>query len=59
MFVRCVGKHVTIKINDETTVDDDFPTIADEGVIGLQLLSGRTEVMFRGIRLKELDDTKP
>jgi hypothetical protein len=54
VFVRCVGKHVTIKINNETTVDGDFPAIADEGVIGLQLLSGKTEVVFRNVRLKEL-----
>ncbi|HWB10781.1 MAG TPA: family 16 glycoside hydrolase [Pirellulales bacterium] len=34
--VRCVGKHVTLKINGQTSIDRDFPEIADEGIIGLQ-----------------------
>jgi len=56
VFVRCVGKHVTIKINGETAVDGDFPMIADDGVIGLQLYKGKTEAMFRNARVKELGD---
>ena len=53
--VRCVGKHVTIKINGQTSVDSDFPNMADEGVIGLQLHSGETEVTFRNVRLTEIN----
>lgn len=54
VFVRCVGKRVTIRINGETTIDEEFPTIADEGVVGLQLHSGKNEVVFRNLELKEL-----
>ena len=39
-----------------TTVDEEFPSIADEGIIGWQLHSGKTEVSFRDIRIKELPD---
>ena len=59
VYVRCVGKHVTIKINNETTVDETFPTISDEGVIGLQLHSDGAQAVFRNIQLTELSDTKP
>lgn len=52
--VRCVGKHVTIKINGQTSVDRDFPEIADEGLIGLQLHSGDTGVVFRNLVIQEL-----
>ena len=57
LFVRCVGKRVTIMLNGETTVDEDFPAMADEGVIGLQLHAGKTDVIFRNIELKELDNS--
>ena len=38
--IKCVGKHVTIKVNGETTVDDDFPKMPDEGIIAWQLHAG-------------------
>lgn len=38
--IRCVGKHVTIKVNGETMVDDDFPKMPDEGIIAWQLHAG-------------------
>jgi serine/threonine-protein kinase len=53
--VRCVGKHVTIKINGQTSVDGDFPEMAGEGVIGLQLHSGETEVVVRDVRVTEIN----
>jgi len=53
--VRCVGKHVTIKINGETTVDDDFPQMAPSGLIGFQIHNGQgTDVEFRNIAIVEL-----
>ncbi|HXG11432.1 MAG TPA: DUF1080 domain-containing protein [Gemmataceae bacterium] len=53
--IRCVGKHVTIKLNGETTVDADFPKMPDEGIIAFQLHAGPPmEVTFRNLQFKEL-----
>jgi hypothetical protein len=53
--IRCVGKHVTIKLNGETTVDADFEKLPDEGIIAWQLhAGGPMEVTFKNIRFKEL-----
>src|SRR2546423_753437 len=53
--IRCVGKHVTIKLNGATTVDDDFPGMHDDGIIAWQIHSGPPmEVSFRNIQFKEL-----
>jgi hypothetical protein len=54
--IRCAGKHVTIKINGETMVDDDFPKMPDEGIIALQLHAGfkSMEVTFKDIKFHEL-----
>lgn len=54
--IRCVGKHVTIKVNGETTVDSEFPTMPDEGIIALQLHAGygAMEVTFKDIHFQEL-----
>jgi hypothetical protein len=54
--IKCVGKHVTIKINEETMVDDDFPKMPDEGIIAWQLHAGfkSMEVTYKDIQFKEL-----
>lgn len=53
--IKVVGKHVTIKLNGETTVDDDIPVLPDEGIIALQIHSGPAmEVVFRKIRFTDL-----
>jgi hypothetical protein len=54
--IRCVGKHVTIKINGETMVADDFPRMPAEGIIAWQLHAGfkSMEVTFKDIRFKDL-----
>jgi hypothetical protein len=52
--VRCVGKRVTIAINGVTMIDDEFPTVPDEGIIAFQLHSGGpTEIVFRRIEFRE------
>ena len=58
--IRCAGKHVTIKINGETMVDDDFPKMPDEGIIAWQLHAGfkSMEVTFKDIRFKDLSAGK-
>jgi hypothetical protein len=54
-FLRVSGKHVTIKVNGRTTVDDDFPTMPDEGIIAFQLHAGLAmEAAFRNIRFRDL-----
>jgi hypothetical protein len=54
-YIKCAGKHVTIKLNGQTTVDDDFPTMPDEGIIAWQIHAGPPMVVvFRNIAFKEL-----
>jgi hypothetical protein len=54
-YIKCQGKHVTIKLNGETTVDADFEKLPDDGRIGLQLHGGHVmEVTFKNIEFKEL-----
>ena len=54
--IKVVGKHVTIKLNGLTTVDDDFPKLPDEGKIAWQLHSGfdYMEVTFKDVEFKDL-----
>jgi hypothetical protein len=54
--IKCSGQHVTIKLNGETTVDDDFPEMPKDGIIAWQLHAGPPmEVTFKNIKFKELD----
>jgi hypothetical protein len=59
-YIKCVGKHVTIKLNGETTVDGDFPKMPDEGIIAWQLHQGykSMEVTFKDIEFKDLSTAK-
>jgi len=54
-YIKCVGNHVTIKVNDETTVDGDFK-MPEDGIIAWQLHAGfkSMEVTFKNIKFKEL-----
>lgn len=54
--IRCVGKHVTIQVNDVTTVDGDFPSLPEEGIIAWQLNGYRPQksVMFRIVEFTDL-----
>jgi hypothetical protein len=54
-YVKCVGKHVTIRVNGVTTVDQEFAKMPAEGIIALQLHApGPMEVTFRNIRFTDL-----
>jgi len=54
-YIKCVDKHVTIKLNGAVTVDDDFPKMPDEGIIAWQLHGGPPmEVVFKNIQFKNL-----
>jgi hypothetical protein len=54
-YIKAVGKRITIKLNGETMVDDEFLKAPDEGIIAFQLHSGGAmEVTFKNIEFKEL-----
>ncbi len=56
--IRCEGKHVTIKLNGQTTVDGDFK-MPETGIIAWQLHSGGPmEVTFRNIQFTDLSKKK-
>jgi hypothetical protein len=60
-YIKCVGKHVTIKINGTTTVDDDFPKMPAEGIIAFQMHAGfkdGMEVTFKDFKFKEIKAEK-
>lgn len=58
-YVRCVGKHLTVKFNGDTTIDGEFPEIPDDGVLALQMHPGSPiEATFRKIEIKELSPPK-
>lgn len=53
--IRAVGKHITIKLNGKTTVDDDFPKTPETGIISFQLhAGGPMEVIFKNIHFAEV-----
>jgi hypothetical protein len=54
-YIKCVGKHVTIKLNGKTTVDDDFAKMPDDGIVAFQIHAGASmEVTFKNIQFKEI-----
>lgn len=55
VHVRCYGQHVTIRLNGETTVDGEFPAMAREGLVGLQLHSGPSEIAIRNLSIRPLN----
>jgi serine/threonine protein kinase/formylglycine-generating enzyme required for sulfatase activity len=54
--IRCVGQHARIKLNGQTTVDADFPSMPDAGVIAWQMHGSRPpkEVTFKDIEFTDL-----
>ena len=57
-YIKVVGKHVTIKLDGLTTIDDDFDKMPDEGRIGWQMHAGfdYMEVTFKDIEFKDLSE---
>jgi hypothetical protein len=54
-YIKCVGKHVTIKLNGATTVDQDFPKMPEDGIIAWQIHTGPPmEVIFKNIKFTDL-----
>lgn len=57
--IKCVDKHVTIKLNGKTTVDQEFAKMPAEGIIAWQLhAGGPMEVVFRNVRFTNLTRQK-
>lgn len=55
-YVKCVGKHITIRVNGVTTVDEEFPKMPDEGIIAWQMHGGGPmEVTFKNIVFKTIE----
>jgi hypothetical protein len=53
--IRVVGKKVTIKVNGVTSIDEEFATLPDEGVLAFQLHQpGPMVVTYKDIVFKEL-----
>jgi hypothetical protein len=58
-YIKCVGKHITIKVNGLTTVDYEEDKMPEEGIIAFQLHGGPAmEVVFKKIQFKELNSDK-
>ena len=61
--IRCVGKHVAIKVNGVTAIDGDFPSLPAEGVIAWQIHGGQgrtpKEIIFRNIKFTDLSKPAP
>lgn len=54
-FIRCVGKHVTIKLNGTTTVDDDIADLPASGIIAWQLHGSQPmTVTFKNVKFTDL-----
>jgi hypothetical protein len=53
--IKCVGKKVTIKVNGQVAVDQEFDILPEEGIIAFQLhAGGPMEANFKNIQFKEL-----
>ena len=53
--IKVVGKHVTIKLNGKTMVDQDFEPLPDDGIIAWQIHAGQPmEVTFKDIKFTNL-----
>ena len=53
--IRAVGKKVTIKINGQTMVDEEFAKMPDDGIIAFQLhAGGPMTVVFKDIKFREI-----
>jgi serine/threonine protein kinase len=53
--IKCVGKHLTVKLNGSTTINEDFPQMPNEGRIGWQLHSGApVDITVEDLEITEL-----
>jgi hypothetical protein len=58
VFLRCVGRKVTVRVNGVPVHEAELAELAEEGVIAFQLRYGiPTEVSFKNIRIRRLSAT--
>ena len=58
-YIKAVGKHITIKLNGETTVDGEFEKAPDTGIIAWQIHAGGPMVVsVRNITFTPITRTK-
>jgi hypothetical protein len=54
-YIKVVGKHLIVKLNDETTIEQDFDKMPEKGIIAFQVHGGGPmEVTFKDIKFKDL-----
>ena len=57
-YIRCVGNHLTTKVNGVTVLDSSFAEIPDTGIIGFQIRkeerTKEAKVTFRDVVIREL-----
>jgi serine/threonine protein kinase len=60
-FLRVVGNRVTIRLNEATTIDEEFADLPPEGIIAFELLRRYPpmEVAFRNIQFTDLTGFVP
>jgi len=59
--IKCLGKHVTVRVNGVITIDEAFPEIADEGPITLKVTNSVSpnagpagKVYFRDMQIRAI-----
>jgi hypothetical protein len=54
-YIKVVGKHLIVKLNGETTIDEDFEKMPEKGIIAFQVhAGGAMEVTFKDIKFTDL-----
>jgi serine/threonine protein kinase len=61
MFLRCLGEHVTVKVNGAVVLDGDYPPLARDGIIAWHLSRVRPpeRITFRNIEFSDLSRGDP
>ena len=57
IYVKCVGRRVTVKVNELTTLDEALAAAGEEGFFLWSIAEPGTELTVRNIRFKELPPT--
>ncbi|MBS0260613.1 MAG: DUF1080 domain-containing protein [Planctomycetes bacterium] len=61
MFIRCVGKHVQVRLSSVTVLDIDDPTLPDEGILAWQWHGTLPpeEIVFKDVEFADLTRGDP
>ncbi len=65
-YIKCQDKHVSVRVNGVTTIDEAFPELADEGLITLRVQNAESfmagpvgKVFFRDMQFRALPPLRP